>query len=216
MGWLRSLLGLAKKGTASKRNRGRRGRQFAVELLEDRFLLSVSVDFVINATYDPNGFFDDHPQAATVLQAAANDLTSRLTDSLAAIPAPSGANTWTAIFKNPGTGNSESIVNLEVPADKLIVYVGGRPLSVRGSADTGFSYSGDTAWGDTVQGRGQPGAVGPEASRTDVSPWGGSIVFDENANWFFGVDPAGIAPGQLDFYSVAQHELGHLLGFVHG
>jgi len=218
MRWLRNLIERCRESRVRKeaRNHVRKGRRFSVELLEDRLLLSVAVDFVINSTYDPNGFFDAHPQAANVLQAAANDLTSRLTDNLAAIPAPTGANTWTAGFVNPGTGAAESIPNLQVPANTLIVYVGGRDLGQAGRADTSSSFSGDTAWIATVQGRGQPGALGPAASRTDVAPWGGSIAFDVDTNWFFGLDPAGITAGQLDFYTVAQHELGHLLGFTRG
>ena len=43
--------------------------------------------------------------------------------------------------------------------------------------------------------------------------WGGSISFDVSQHWYFGADPNGRAAGQLDFYSVAVHELTHSLGF---
>ncbi|MCS7271413.1 MAG: FG-GAP-like repeat-containing protein, partial [Gemmataceae bacterium] len=44
------------------------------------------------------------------------------------------------------------------------------------------------------------------------SLWGGSIAFDSTRNWYFGTDPAGLRSDQLDFYSAAVHELGHVLG----
>jgi hypothetical protein len=44
--------------------------------------------------------------------------------------------------------------------------------------------------------------------------WGGSLSFDTTGtNWFFGTTTSGLGRNQLDFYSVASHELGHLLGF---
>src|SRR5204862_423411 len=49
---------------------------------------------------------------------------------------------------------------------------------------------------------------------TDVGPWGGSIGFDKNwGSWYFSLESSGISSGQLDFFTVAEHELGHLLGF---
>ncbi|MBN9117955.1 MAG: matrixin family metalloprotease, partial [Planctomycetes bacterium] len=44
------------------------------------------------------------------------------------------------------------------------------------------------------------------------SPWGGSVTFDTTQNWYFGSSASGLASNQLDFYSVATHELGHVLG----
>lgn len=44
-------------------------------------------------------------------------------------------------------------------------------------------------------------------------PWSGWIAFDETQDWFF--DPSerdSIPLGPADFYSVALHEIGHVLG----
>src|SRR5262249_50274118 len=114
---------------------------------------------------------------------------------------------------NPAGGGTIQIPNLAVPADTLIVFVGGGSLGggEAGYASSSFSYWGDQAWNDLVRGRGQAGALLPAGSQTDVGPWGGSISFDASKNWYFGVASA-VPAGQLDFYSVAQHELGHLLG----
>src|SRR4051812_13504703 len=68
--------------------------QFSLEPMESRLLLSVTIQF--DTSLDTSGFFTAHPDALGVLQAAANDLTSRLAnDHLTAIPAPSGTNTFT-------------------------------------------------------------------------------------------------------------------------
>lgn len=192
-----------------------------LEALEERTLMAA---VVFDYSYDVSGFFADEsgapetPRAALVR--AADDLTSRLNDTLAAIPAPTEANTWSASFLNPSNGDEMiSLPNLEVPADTLIIFVGGRTFvdATKGYASTGFAWSGSAAWGETVVGRGQPGAVGPEEARTDVAPWGGSIGFDYTVgNYYFGEDAAGMAADQLDFYSLVQHEMGHLLGFTDG
>ena len=67
------------------------------------------------------------------------------------------------------------------------------------------------AFRDLARGRGQPGAVG--SVQTDVAPSFGSISFDNNTDWHFGTTGSGIQPNQVDFISVAVHELAHVLGF---
>ena len=56
--------------------------------------------------------------------------------------------------------------------------------------------------------RGQPGTPAPFA------PWGGAISFDDSpgTNWYFGTGPGGLQAGQSDFFTVAEHEIGHVLG----
>jgi hypothetical protein len=140
-------------------------------------------------------------------------ITSRLTDSLTAISA-SGNNTWSAQFLDPGTGVQDSITNLFVPANTIIIYVGGRPLPAGGEvgyANFGYSWSGSQDWGNTVVGRGKAGATG--ANPTAFGPWGGSIAFDTNTNWYFGSDTSGLNNTETDFLTVAEHELGHMFGF---
>ena len=66
----------------------------------------------------------------------------------------------------------------------------------------GYSYSGSAAWGNTIAGRGWSG----------FSLWGGSLSFDTTVNWHFGLSTSGLANNELDLYSVATHELGHILG----
>ena len=180
-----------------------------VAILEERCVPAVSFQF--DYSLDASHFFLDASRKQ-VLQQAAADLSSRLGDSLSAI-SPSGFDTWTAVFDNPATGSSVQFKNLNVPKNVIIVYVGSRALgsSEAGQASTGFQVSGiDSNWIDTVVGRGQAGAL--TKAPTDVGPWGGSITFDSSANWFFNSSSSGIGNNQTDFYSVALHELTHLLG----
>jgi hypothetical protein len=173
-----------------------------------RAAISVQFDY----RYD-TGFFTGHPERRATLEFAAASL-ARFTDGLAAI-IPYEDHTWEAQVWRPDTDEEVWLPNLEIPADTLLVFAGARPLG--GSLGTGgpggWSAAGyDGAWFDTVQARGETGALA--APFTDVGPWGGSLAFatDPDVSWYFGLDPAGLAPGQSDFLSVAMHELGHLLG----
>ena len=95
--------------------------------------------------------------------------------------------------------------NLTIAGNAIRVYVGARAMAggEAGIGGTGGnSISGTSAWLSTVQTRGHAG----------FSPWGGSIAFDSTQNWFYGQSTDGLTGQQLDFYSVATHELGHVLG----
>lgn len=154
----------------------------------------------LDYTYDTNNFFADLGRQA-VLSSAASYFEGIIGDSLDAI-SPGGGNTWTASFTHPGTSNVEQIVDLEVPADTLIIYAGGRNLggSTLGIGGFGgFSSSGDTAWNTTVSTRGEGGVPA-----TDVGFWGGSVTFyNGGSNWYFDTDTAtDEAFGTMDdFYS---------------
>jgi hypothetical protein len=184
-----------------------------VELLEHRLTPAITIN--IDYRFDSAGFFGD-PARQAILQQAADTLGSRLDDSLTAI-VPSGANTWQAQFTDPATGQQTSIPNLVVPDNTLTIFVGARHLPSGGELGEGgpggFSANGSQDWLATVAARGQAGALGPDAGQTDFGPWGGSITFDTTSNWYFGQDPAGLGANQNDFLSVAEHEIGHALGF---
>jgi hypothetical protein len=193
-------------------DRTRSRRRFApnVSALEGRQLLTLTVQF--DYTYDTAGFFSQ-PIRRTLLNAAAQTLTANITTNLSAIT-PSGTNTWSATTFNPAnTTTNITINNASIPANTIIVYVGGSTLggSEAGlGGPGGFSDSGSTAWINAVGGRGQAGALISPA--TAFSPWGGSVSFDTGGtSWYFGTGNT-VPFGQLDFYSVAEHELGHVLG----
>jgi hypothetical protein len=188
----------------------RRGRpRLALEALEGRDCPSVTIQF--DYSLDSSGFFSN-PQARATLELAGRTLAAQLNDSLAAI-APGGGNHWTAGVTNPSTGGTVALQDLYVPADTIIVYAGGHNYGGAQLGEGGngsWAASGPGAWLNAVGARGQAGALGP--APTDYAPWGGSVTFDTATNWNFGDTSAGPARGQFDFLSVAEHELGHVLG----
>ena len=163
-------------------------------------------------SYDTTGFFDS-PDRRVVLQLAADTLTARLGDDLAAI-VPNRRNTWSASFLDPPTGNMATVTNLVVPANTLIVFVGARELpgaQAGQGGPGGFSASGRSSFLNTVAARGESGAL--SGAPTDFGPWGGSITFDQDTDWHFGATASELRFSEADFLTTALHELGHVLGF---
>lgn len=197
----------------STRGRTASSTRLSVNPLEDRLTPAVTVRF--DYTYDTSGFFSD-PVRQAALERAANDLTSGMTDDLAAI-VPSGGNSWVAFTARPDTGASLHLSNLSLAAGEVLIFVGARPLpgATVGQATLitpSGSATGSDAWRNLVRGRGQVGAL--EASPTDTALWGGSMVFDSEEEWYFGADPNGVPFGSSDFQGTALHELMHLFGFT--
>ena len=197
--WLRAF--------ARRPARAKHITRLRAECLEARQLLTITIQF--DYRQDANHFFDD-PARQQILELAGQSLGSRLNDHLQAIT-PSGSNTWTLSVTNPSGASSFSLTDVTIPENTLLVFVGARAMSPLGIGGPGaYSASGSTEWLDLVESRGQAGAL--NNPQTDFSPWGGSISFDLDANWYFGTSEAGLGSGRQDFLSVATHELGHLLG----
>ncbi|MDZ4657610.1 MAG: hypothetical protein SH868_08530 [Bythopirellula sp.] len=150
-------------------------------------------------------FFIDHPEALTALDFAVQAFEP-LGDSLTAIPTSPA---WTANFTNPDTGGGTSLPNLAVAANTLILYAGGRDMSGNQVGEAGPGTP------SISLSRGQGTVTGALAE--DFATWGGSIAFDtlnngSPRNWHFGIfTPPG--PGQVDFLTIAFHELAHVFGF---
>ena len=174
-----------------------------------------AIDIQFDFSFDSSNFFNGNLQRQNVLNAAALVFESRFTDTLSAIT-PGGGNTWTATFENPSTGLTQSVVNRTIATNVIVVYAGAQDLpgdTLGFGGPGGFSPSGSSAFLDAVSLRGQTGAAANPP--TDFGPWGGSITFDSLEPWYFDqdvttVEAFGTSP---DFYSVAVHELAHLLGF---
>lgn len=176
---------------------------------------AAAVQITLDYRFDSAGFFAANPAAQAALQAAADLFAVRLTDSLDAI-APDASNTWSMRFYRPDTdalGNW--VTNPTVAANTLWVFVGARdlPAGVLGETSSGgYTADGYDPWFNTLDTRGEINAVGPGA--TDFGPWGGAIAFDLDADgngWHFD-HTAPVTAGASDFYSVAVHELAHILG----
>lgn len=171
-----------------------------------------AINFVFDYTYAGGTFLDD-PAVQALLDTAAGQYTP-FTDHLSRIDEADFApgNVWSARIQDPSSGTYPTdIPDLIVPADTLVIYVGAMDLggSAAGFAAPGgwtIAYS-DSSWLDTVSFRGQTG----QPSNTDFGPWGGYISFDSTLNWNLS---AGLpAFDQVDFLSLAVHELGHIMGF---
>jgi hypothetical protein len=165
-------------------------------------------------TYDGGFFSGSNASRRGILDAAGGFLESILTDSLTAITS-GGSNNFSAIFQRPDTGASTTISNFSVAADALTVFVGGQsmsPGSLGYGGYGGYSVSGTQDFLNNAEQRGQSSpTVG--SSATDFAPWGGQVTFSSSADWYFDNDLSTTeAFNGNDFYSVALHELGHLLG----
>lgn len=174
--------------------------------------LTINFDY----DYDSSGFFnpatDQGAQARETLENAGRNF-EMFTDSLQAI-VPGGNNTWSAGFFSPATGDWIYEPGLVVPANTMIVYVGGRNLTgttLGQGGPGGYSAGGSQEWFDLVKARGQAGALTDPA--TDTGPWGGSIVFDIGTNWHFDLAASPSSNDDNDFFSTCLHELCHVLGF---
>ena len=179
---------------------------------------AAAITLQFNYDYDATGFFGTAlapTPARTALEFAGRAFES-FSDHLPAIQ-PGGQNSWTAHFLSPGTGEPAKVANLAVSQNSLVVFAGARdlPLTTLGEGGFGgFALGGGVtpAFQDAVVNRGQGAAL------EDFAAWGGAIVFDtlqstgQPRQWHFDAQTAP-APGSFDFYSVAVHELAHLMGF---
>jgi len=133
----------------------------------------------------------------------------------------SGNNHFNVRFNRPDQESSPDINNpnttindFSVNADTLVVYVGGRNLGISTLGQGGpGGYSASSfsqVFFDDLETRGQG------TRNQDFGPWGGVMSFNIASEWYFDSDvstDADLPGNKNDFYSVALHELGHVLGF---
>ena len=193
-------------------------RILAILLLSAVAQSASAVSIVFDYSYDTTGFFTDAARKNTLNQAGAY-LGNRLQDNLTAISS-GGGNNFTAKFFNPSDPNTASsdvsLSNSSVAANVIRVYVGasnlgGTTLGIGGPG--GSAVSGTTQdFLDNASARGQTGALA--TTPTDFGPWGGALGFNSiNTTWYFDQNTSNVeAFNGFDFFSVAVHELGHLLG----
>lgn len=158
----------------------------------------------LDYSYDTSGFFND-PKRRACLQKAAAVFERRIQNLIPAI-IPSGNNTWSLGFPNPATGEHVSLLNPTIPGNTIRIYVGARDIGgLVGYAEYGYSWNGFGSWITLFNNR---------DNAKQFQSVGGSIVFNDRSGWYFDDDPATLEPFDgFDFYSVAQHEIAHLLGF---
>ncbi len=188
---------------------------FAILFAAPRAYANIDIQF--DFSYDTRYFFNSNSAALSALDAAASVFETRFTDSLSAINS-GGGNDFSTEFFNPAnpSGGNITLSNQSIGMNVIRVYaggadLGGNTLGVGGPG--GYSCSGfGNFCGASNLDRGQGATSG--ANAVDFAPWGGSLAFDDTAStkWNFSA-AQGPSSGQSDFYSVAVHELGHLLGF---
>ncbi|MCH9698377.1 MAG: FG-GAP-like repeat-containing protein [Gammaproteobacteria bacterium] len=179
------------------------------------FALSIQIDYSL----DDNGFFDPATEnglrARHTLESVADFFSGLLTDQLTTITS-SGNNRFTAVFQHPSDQYYVEMPLLKIPEDTLIIFVGSRDLegSMLGYAGVGgYIAQGHPDFLRNIANRGQSDPTQGDKAE-DFAPWGGYLSFDSNADWYFDNDlsQADVPEGQIDFYSNALHEFGHLLG----
>ena len=195
--------------------------------------LTPAINIVVDYRYDSQNFFD--APAKIALEAVAARYSAIITTSLNAVTLSDNGTDARIGFTHPGTGaswdvspaascNTDAVASCGQPdeageyrgpwsigADDWILYAGGRslPSAGQGGTGTGLNYTTVFSDGNSVLNRG----FRPSGSVSHLPVWGGAITFDNDGgtNWHF--DPNTVAPfGTTDFYTIALHEVGHVLG----
>lgn len=175
-----------------------------------------NIDIQFDYTYDTGNFFSGNAGSISALESAASVFETRFSDSLSAISS-SGSNRFNPVVFNPSdpSGLDITLNSQSFAADVIRIYVGGASLSSSTlglGGPGGFGCSGFGSFCTDSDRRGQGATSG--ANPVDFAPWGGAISFNStNTNWHFGTTTSGLDAGEFDFYSVAVHELAHVLGF---
>lgn len=177
--------------------------------------LSIQIDYSL----DDNGFFDPDTEnglrARQNLESVANFFSDLITDQLTGI-ASSANNRFTAVFQHPSDRYYVEMPLLNIPEDTLVIFAGARDLenSMLGYAGVGgYIAQGNPDFLQNIANRGQTGLTQGDKAN-EFAPWGGYLSFDIHADWYFDTDLSNteVPEGQIDFYSNALHEFGHLLG----
>jgi len=195
--------------------------------------LACAIDVFIDYRYDTSDFFNpgtaNGAAAQSTVNAAATFFSSIITDTLTAIPyvdpnTPGDDNTpvWRQIITHPGSGLNYSISSaanlsqdglgsaseyrdIQIPSNRFLIYVGARNLNTVGEGGPGGFHSfGSPTFNSNISRRGKPA--------NEFSSWGGYVAFDNvGTSWHYNHSQA-VPSGKTDLFSVALHEIGHVLG----
>jgi hypothetical protein len=204
-------------------------------VLEGAHAIQIELDY----SYDTTSFFGaGNPsgavagaQAKASLEAAATYYSTILGDTFSAIqtPAPFFSSNfdgqvtwqWSLHFTHPATGADEEILNPTIAEDAYRIYVGARNLA---GNTLGQAGPGGYEWGSVPTGGFTPGEIAQinqitndfsesvtmRGETSGFTDWGGVATFDlDNNDWHYDHTNAPVGD---DFYSVALHELGHVIG----
>lgn len=192
------------------------------------------IEIEVDYRYDTNHFFDpgttQGQQARAALEAAAARYSRVITTGLGAVTVSDGFFDPRISFIHPGTGEDWQVSSAASAAtDALagvsianeyrgawsldenvwVLYAGAMPLGSAAIGGTGAGLNFGSVFDDSssILNRGF------NSGYMSLPVWGGAVSFDSSGatDWHFDHLTTGDT-GQADFYSVALHEIGHVLG----
>lgn len=167
----------------------------------------MSFDIKFDYRFDTEGFFNEEKKE--VLEAAANLWSSYIQDefpevSLDTVEVPR----ITISPENDGEiilGEETETVTLDEPIDDILVFVDSTDFPEGSNIGSGGSFASFTEGSELEE----------RYNGDDFQPWLGIIYFDNNTDFYLDSTPLSddVPQEQKDLFSVAVHEIGHILGF---
>ena len=190
-----------------------------------------ALSFIVDYRYDTNDFFDTQ-EKRDAMQAVVDRWGAIIDQNLTEVNLVDDNRDARIGFTHPGFGTSFQVSSAEsqatdalagstsdsaipdeyrgawsIPADTMIIYAGGRSLGSDGVGGTGTGLNFTSIFDDPVSVLNRGFNVGFGF----LPVWGGAISFDTGTSWHFDLTTTAPA-GESDFYSIALHEIGHVLG----
>lgn len=157
--------------------------------------------------FDSMGMFDD-PVRRAALEYAARAWADHLDDEFANIP--SGTE---VLVRNPEDPDvAGTVFSIDTEIDDLLVFPGFAAIDGEGGT---LGRATSTAAIGSVTDPTLQAALDERYNGATFQPWTGWVAFDMADDFFYDQTPEtsdDIPPDQMDFVTVAMHELGHILG----